>query len=354
MTTTSSQKISAAWIRMPFLLRVLVVLVFNTVIGLFLTLIGFGGELFDNIISAQCIGLSIFFIMTLLGLRRGPERPWLVALGVLAGAVVGTALALVVTGRELDDTAWSRDLFLQVVLIGLLFGTIATYFFRQREQLADVHEVLQETRIQRLLAERERMLMQLRLLQAQIEPHFLFNTLANVDSLLASDVPRGRHMLQRLTAYLRSSLSHSRSEHATLGDELEVIRAYLDIMAIRMGERLQWREHLAPGVTELPLAPMLLQPLVENAIGHGLEPAVAGGQLEISAQQDGSMLEVCVTDNGVGLQPDAGGDQGVGLSNIRERLAVLYDGQGALRIEENATGGVCATLRVPVAMERGA
>lgn len=335
---------------MPLPLRIVAVFVFNTLIGVFLTVIGYGDTLTINVISSQCMGFSIFTVTTLSGKLRIRPALLVVPLAVTIGAVLGTGLAVVVTGLlRQDRLQWPPDVILQVVLIGLLFGAVATWFFRQRETLADVHEALQQSRMQRLVADREQANMQLRLLQAQIEPHFLFNTLANVDSLLGSDPERGRYMLRRFTDYLRRSLQHSRQKEVTLGEELAVIRTYVDIMAMRMGnERLQWRESLAPDAETTRLAPMLLQPLVENAIRHGLEPRAGGGVVEVAARRDGGFLVVQVLDNGAGFSGATPG-AGMGLANVRERLGALYGDSASLVLEERPEGGVCVGMYLPLA-----
>jgi sensor histidine kinase YesM len=143
----------------------------------------------------------------------------------------------------------------------------------------------------------------LRTLQAQIEPHFLYNTLANVVSLIGSEPDKARHMLERLIDFLRASLSASRAEQATLGAELDLAAAYLDLLAVRMGARLRWRiEAQAQTAAALKIAPMLIQPLLENAIMHGLEPKVDGGEIVVRAScADGGALRIEVGDDGLGL-----------------------------------------------------
>jgi signal transduction histidine kinase len=166
----------------------------------------------------------------------------------------------------------------------------------------------------------------LRALQAQIEPHFLYNTLANVVSLIGPQPAQAQHMLERFIDYLRASLAASRSEDATLASEAGLIAAYLDVLAVRMGERLRYRIEVPDELRQFRIAPMLLQPVVENAIAHGLEPKVEGGEIVVSARVEGDQVCVRISDTGVGLNESAprkpGG--GVGLSNLRERLRSLY------------------------------
>ena len=171
---------------------------------------------------------------------------------------------------------------------------------------------------------------QLQLLQAQIEPHFLFNTLANVQSLIGKSPDKATLMLENLIAYLRTSLSASRNINGTLGQEIELVKNYLDLIKIRMSERLQYAINIDANLTNQALAPMLLQPIVENAIKHGLEPKVEGGDLSISAKSVGQTMQIIIIDNGLGFSAQPG--SGVGLSNLRQRLDVMYDGQASMQI----------------------
>ncbi|MCC2970979.1 sensor histidine kinase [Massilia sp. IC2-476] len=206
---------------------------------------------------------------------------------------------------------------------------------RQQEQIAAAGRLVAEAR--------------LRALQAQIEPHFLYNTLANVVSLIDSQPAKARRMLERFIDFLRASLSASRAEHATVGGEIELAGAYLDVLGVRMEQRLRWRFELDPAVGGLPMAPMLLQPLVENAIMHGIEPKLAGGEIVVRARREDAVLCIEVCDSGLGLRPGAprpGG--GVGLSNLRERLRQLYGAGAQLQLIENPAGGVTSRLLLPL------
>jgi sensor histidine kinase YesM len=191
---------------------------------------------------------------------------------------------------------------------------------------------------------------QLRLLQAQIEPHFLFNTLANVQSLIDYDTPRAKAMLEAFTDYLRSSFNQLRRTDATLGAELDMAQSYLNLLQIRMMERLTFTLDVAPELRNAVLPPLLLQPLVENAIHHGLEPKVEGGHILISAVVRGANLDISVQDNGLGLdaplRPGRAG-QGIALANIRARLATRYAQRASLSLEQ-LPAGTRATIRIPL------
>ena len=183
-------------------------------------------------------------------------------------------------------------------------------------------------------------------LQAQIEPHFLFNTLASIDQLIQSDPPRASKMQQSLIRYLRSAMPQMREGgRPTLGQQVELSSAYLEIMAVRMEERLQPVMNVPEGLKSAVFPSMMLQTLVENAIKHGLEPQAAGGRLEIRAEVVHGQLAVHVIDTGRGFAPKA--DGGVGLANIRERLRTLYNGRAELIISVPTEGGTCATIKLP-------
>ncbi len=183
-------------------------------------------------------------------------------------------------------------------------------------------------------------------LQAQIEPHFLFNTLASIDQLIQTDPPRASRMQQSLIRYLRSAMPQMRDgSRPSLGQQVNLSSAFLEIMAMRMEERLEPVVNVPEGLKSAVFPSMMLQTLVENAIKHGLEPKAAGGRLEISAEVVDGQLAVHVLDNGMGFMPKT--DDGVGLANIRERLKALYNGRAELIISVPPAGGTCATIKVP-------
>jgi hypothetical protein len=201
---------------------------------------------------------------------------------------------------------------------------------------------------QRLAAEN-----QLRLLQSQLEPHMLFNTLANLRVLIGLDATRAQAMLDHLIAFLRATLNASRQAEHPLATEFERLADYLALMGVRMGPRLLVALDLPEALQGLPVPPLLLQPLVENAVKHGLEPKVEGGRIEISARREGAVLHLIVRDTGVGLQAaGASGGSQFGLEQVRSRLATLYGPQGRLALvpADDAEGGTQATIHMPVAL----
>ena len=188
---------------------------------------------------------------------------------------------------------------------------------------------------------------QLRLLQAQIEPHFLFNTLANVHSLMEHDVARARQMLASFTDYLRVSLGSMRSESSTVAQELELAQSYLQLLQGRMEDRLRFEIRADEPARRHPLPPLLLQPLVENAVMHGLEPSITGGTVWVRAQLQGATLRLEVQDDGRGLdappRPGARRGHGLALNNIRERLQARYGPEAQFELLP-APGGQRGTL----------
>jgi signal transduction histidine kinase len=196
--------------------------------------------------------------------------------------------------------------------------------------------------------EKELTVARLNLLHAQVEPHFLYNTLASAQYLTRTDPARADQMLGHLITYLRHSLPRADEALSTLGRELERSQAYLEILRIRMGERLQLQIDVASELHATPLPPMMLQTLVENAVKHGLEPKPGGGTIWLLARARDGVVSVTVADDGLGFS-DAGSGTGIGLKNVRERLALVYGGAGSLSIVGNFPSGVAATISVPAA-----
>ena len=184
-------------------------------------------------------------------------------------------------------------------------------------------------------------------MQAQVEPHFLFNTLASIDHLIEVDPPRASRMQKNLIALLRASMPAMREKATNLGRELEVVRPYLEILKVRMEERLQAQVDVPEGLYSADFPPMMLQSLVENAIKHGLEPKADGGSLTVSAEVAHGKLHVSVADTGVGFARAATAGTGTGLTNIRERLKLIYGDAAELRITPNAPTGTRVTIVVP-------
>jgi len=324
------------------------VIVYNTAIAILLTLATEHG-LWSNLIYSQAIGLGIVGAIYVSHAIRGGPRADLVdvALGLTLGSTIGFTLGTWANGLTLAAVlqSYPRAVFLSAAA-ALLFGLIASTFFFTRTRLDEAKE---EARAERLLrAEQEALASQagLRLLQAQIEPHFLFNTLSVIVELTETRPAAARSMLLNLVSLLRASLANTRQEAVTLDREFELLRAYLDIMVERMGSRLRYRIEVNPEVRQFQLPPLLVQPLVENAIRHGIEPKADGGDVYISATLAGDTLVIEVADTGKGFSADARSD-GVGLSNVRDRIARRYGSAARLELSDKPGGGVTARIVIP-------
>ena len=207
-------------------------------------------------------------------------------------------------------------------------------------------------KVRQTATEKELTVAKLNLLHAQVEPHFLYNTLASAQVLTRSDPARADEMLGNLIQYLRHSLPRTEDAPSTIGEELERARAYLDILKIRMGPRLQLQVDIPDALRDVLFPTMMLQTLVENAIKHGLEPKPGGGTVWILARQIDNAVAVTVADDGRGFTAEGGGT-GVGLRNVRERLRLAYGSAASFSIVANFPSGVAATITVPHTVQAG-
>jgi sensor histidine kinase YesM len=194
-------------------------------------------------------------------------------------------------------------------------------------------------------------------MQAQVEPHFLFNTLASIDHLIETDPPRASQMQRNLIALLRASMPTMRESNsrglADLGREVAVVRPYLEILKVRMEERLATEVDVPDGLLSAEFPPMMIQSLVENAIKHGLEPKAEGGTLNVSAEIVDGRLAVTVADTGLGFGRADTAGTGIGLANIRERLKLLYGDRASMVVADNVPSGTVVTLTVPYQAQVG-
>jgi sensor histidine kinase YesM len=326
-------------------------IIISAVIAVFLTLTGITTKSFViNLIVSQSFGLSIFSIIIFLLWIFKPEKTaplaFIVLIGIASGILIGLQIGPFVLLRIFSIVLWQQEKsLLQPIILGITFGSVATYFFYSKARLRVSKEEIQQERIKRLSSEKEALEANLRLLQAQIEPHFLFNTLSNVLSLIGTDPASGKSMLVDLIHYLRTSLSRTFPDPITLDQEMDMIKAYLNIQKIRMGERLHFKIELPDAVSKHPFPPMLLQPLVENALKHGLEPKMEGGEIMIKATEEEDLIRVEVMDTGCGFSSLH--NAGVGIGNVKERIKLLYGEKGRFIIEENKPNGVRAIIEVP-------
>jgi sensor histidine kinase YesM len=217
--------------------------------------------------------------------------------------------------------------------------------WRNRVNELTIQIAIADERARVTAAERATTQANLRALQAQIEPHFLFNTLANVTSLIHTRPDDAKHMLEEFIAYLRASLATTRENETTLAKEFVLMQSFLAVLQVRMGNRLVVRVELPDDLQQFVLPPMLIQPLVENAIKHGVEPKIEGGEILLKATRIGDVVAIEVTDTGMGFQNSTA--NGIGLQNVRERLDKLYDGKATLTIEDNLPSGTKITIRMP-------
>ncbi len=350
--------------RARFLVRGLRSAGFGVVIALMISG-GFGNSFWPNLVQSVSIAVCCWLAIDLgrIPLARWSHRNdppgapesashwpgWalmLVAIvvGTVFGFTVGGQIANLILGRNVGGYLrgdWQQ--MLALLLASLVPGTVITYWFYSREVIAAKEAAVQAA--QRQAAEH-----QLKLLESQLEPHMLFNTLANLRVLIGVDPKRAQAMLDQLIAFLRATLAGSRAAQHPLRAEFARLGDYLALMQIRMGERLQTRFELPEVLAELAVPPLLLQPLVENCIKHGLEPAVAGGRIDMRAARDADTLVLSVRDTGVGLSTASVDGTRFGLVQVRERLAALYGERASLTLSpaSDAEGGTLATIRLPL------
>lgn len=280
-----------------------------------------------------------------LGPQRGPRRFAALAAAVVVSAAIGVLLRIAFilwrsngNAMEMFPYVWPR----YAVLGGML--TIVGEFYRGG--VASM-AALQRAEIDRAALEGEMAEARLQVLQAQIEPHFLFNALANVRRLYQKDRAAGGRMLGNLMRYLEVALPRMRDSDSTLGRDAELVEAFLRVHQIRMGQRLVFSIDIPRQLRAHAVPPMMLLTLTENAIKHGLNPSPDGGLIRVVARADGYRLTMSVADTGVGFAPGSGA--GTGLANIRARLAAQFGDAANLALENNDLGGVTATIALPLA-----
>ena len=268
------------------------------------------------------IDFSRFFIdvKSPFGFPRGWRGVAVILIGVSVGYLVGTLAGDAYTGRSTFELLLNQPrFFLHLFLFSVSVGIGISYFFYATGKSNYLQRELATSR--QLATEA-----QLKLLQSQLEPHMLFNTLANLRALIATDPTRAITMLDSLIDYLRATLSASRAASHSLQNEFDRLRDYLALMQVRMGPRLTYTLDLPPELAEQSVPTLLLQPLVENAIKHGLEPKIEGGSVVVTARREGSNVVLDVIDSGVGLKDGAG----FGLTQVRERLQAAYGDQATI------------------------
>lgn len=325
---------------------------FCTLIGMILWLLDLAEPVWAGFFISFAIGYSLNTASILLHPRLLRHLHPLLATGLTTIAGLGTGLLIggyVLTG---DGSVFFFDDDYSTIILGLFFGVLGIVYFTTQEQLKGTRAELADARAERLNVEKQHLETQLKLLQAQIEPHFLFNTLSNVVGMIRDQPETAEKTLLDLTTLLRASLKRTRTEETTLGDELAIVSALLEINRIRMGGRLKWSIVGDESLNALPLPPMLLQPLVENAVKHGIEPLEEGGTITIRLRSEDERLIISIEDTGIGPGGPGPESTGVGVANVQSRLAALYDTKHSKRamltLTENDPQGMIATLSLPV------
>jgi len=308
-----------------------------------------------NQIVAQCIGFSIHALFELGGVlhidawvrRHGwGAKAAYYSLVSTAGLLLGFGVVALVLDPSMFINWFRNPGMLFTMTAGSLFiSTVLSVVLFLRERRARAEADLQREKLRSERIEREAVLANLRALQAQIEPHFLFNTLANVTSLIDPDPAKARRMLESFIRFLRASLGATRMESTTLGAERELIASYLEVLQVRMEGRLRYSVDVPPDLATFALPSLLLQPLVENAIRHGLEPKVEGGEVTMRARREGDKVVVEISDSGVGFASTTHG--GVGLTNLRERLRLLFGDAASLEISDAPGAGSRVSVSLP-------
>ena len=299
----------------------------------------------SNLVFSLFIGLSVHSISMLLISRFGVERFGVIfVISIPAGVLLGLSLGALVNGIPLS--AMFDDISETLVSMAIAFA--ASYVFYTYYTLIETREKLRQQELRSLKNEKAMIETQLRLLQSQIEPHFLFNTLSHVVSLMSIDTGRAEQMLRALTGFLRATLKRSRNDSSSLSDEISLLEDYLSILKIRMGERLEYSIDVQVDAENIGLPALLIQPLVENAITHGLDPKEKGGRVDIDIVKDEKDLIITVSDTGVGLGNEPSVGQGLGIGNVQERLRILYGPNVRFELTDSPQGGLTVTIKVPL------
>jgi sensor histidine kinase YesM len=278
--------------------------------------------------------------------RRVATLAMAVVLGAFAMALVMWGLSSIMVNRNLASFyAAFPWWFVNLVFQGLVWGGLATATAYGVARAREAERARHQARVDALRMERDTDEARLQLLHAQIEPHFLFNTLASVKRLQATDPVQGRELVRNLRQYLTVAIPRGRENEVTLGEEVALAQAWLEILQVRMGSRLRIEVGVAAGLNDALIPPLMLGTLVENAVKHGIAPRASGGSVRIEAAREQETLLLRVIDDGVGFRAHSG--RGVGLANTRARLQAMFGERAGLGIRGNPQGGVTAEVWVP-------
>ena len=325
----------------------------SAIIGLILSL-GFTASTVVVVGRAMVTGLCAMLAFGLL--ERWPARlpgrlaRWVLQLVAIVAVVpFGTLLAYWLTTGGNPQFATDQQRLIgygMLTFAGILFAPWIALGAMIRQRDAFARDQATAFALERSELERKALDARFRLLQAQVEPHFLFNTLANVQALVEAGAPQASKVLQSLIAYLRAAVPRLHEPATTLGQELQLVRAYLEVMHMRMPDRLKFEMQVDEAATGLQCPPMTLLTLVENAVRHGIDPSEVGGRIDIELRLRSDRCFMRVADTGVGLQP-MGSGLGTGLATLRERLQLTFGGDAQLQLSEVAPHGVRAELSFP-------
>lgn len=303
-------------------------------------------------ITAQCFGLSIAYAVNAAAPWDKARPVWRLVGAVALGTALGLVFLVAIKGYVIADEHYrfgtgqmKLGQFAGTSFAAFIMGLCVSMFFLLKFREARARAQMLKADADRNMLSRQAIEAELKLMQAQVEPHFLFNTLASVQFLTETDPPKAGMMLGHLLGYLRAALPQLRSNSTTLGQEIELAQAYLSIMQMRMGARLAFAIDVPDELRSHHLPPMLLMSVVENAVKHGLEPQAEGGTIRLEARRRGERLVVAVIDNGRGLGAKIG--NGVGLTNLRGRLRALYADNARFILEEAPPHGARATIEIP-------
>ena len=299
------------------------------------------------------VGVMLLFAFTAAGAWRQTEVPRWVAqvLAIALAAMLSPLIVQMLTfggdfSAFLGSRGHVRGYFL-VMVVAVIVGTMIALGALYRERDAQVRAQALQFELERETLKRQAADARLSLMTAQIQPHFLLNTLANVQALMESGSPRAVPVFRALIDYLRAAVPHLQQGVATLKDEERLVRAYLELMHMRMPDRLTFATDIDPSLHGLRFPAMALLTLVENAIRHGIDPGCDGGRVEVGARRaDAETVQLWVADTGVGLSPQAG--EGTGLANLRARLKESFDDSARLELSEVAPHGLRADVWVRV------
>lgn len=298
-----------------------------------------------GVVLALCTGIGVSWVVDSWASARINE--------FLVSEMGRSVIDIDAARREAGSAAMQAvSVGIRLLTLGLIYGLLGggaalrAYFLEQRRLSESRHR----SELAQAQSQRRESELRLAALQAQVEPHFLFNTLASVRALVRQDASRAEATLDALVDYLRTTIPRLRDGEAglraTLGDQLDICARYLEVMRLRTADRLRYTIEAGDSLRALPYPPLLLITLVENAIKHGIEPRPGAGHVCLRAWREADQLCVAVTDDGAGLQPGIGG--GMGLANVREQLAARYGARASLRLSGAVTGGARAEVRTPL------